>query len=85
MSMSCAASLFINSLGSGTTELKLDGKLSNAMQHASQNSNFMSLPQIIKRLGHESSELTILKMDCEVSCYCIYFFSLFLFLCRLLY
>ena len=77
-SMSCASlSLYVNSLGSGTAELKLDGKLSNAMQHASQNSNFMSLPQIIKRLGHESSELTILKMDCEVSWHCIYFLAFF--------
>ena len=77
-SMCCASlSLYVNSLGSGTAELKLDGKLSNAMQHASQNSNFMSLPQIIKRLGHESSELTILKMDCEVSWHCIYFLAFF--------
>lgn len=51
-------------LGSNSSELKLDGKLSNAMGQA-QKGEFLKLPAIVERLGHTSSDLTILKMDCE--------------------
>ena len=51
-------------LGSDSSELKLDGKESQAMQTA-KNAIFMDLPSIVKTLGHEEDELTILKMDCE--------------------
>lgn len=51
-------------LGSDSSELKLDGKMERSM-YSAQNGTFMDLPSIIKHLGHELSELTILKMDCE--------------------
>ena len=51
-------------LGSDSSELKLDGKSSEAMRLA-RNGKFVDFPSIIKLLGHELEELTILKMDCE--------------------
>jgi hypothetical protein len=51
-------------LGTNTSELKLDGKGSAAMNLA-QSREFLDLRTIITRLGHEAEELTILKMDCE--------------------
>jgi len=49
-------------LGKGSEELKLDGLLSGENHETME---FLSLPDIIKRLGHEETTLTVLKMDCE--------------------
>jgi hypothetical protein len=59
-------------VGSNTTEMLLDGaqtRVTNNLRKSEWLSGltpqFKSLPDIIKYLGHEHTELTMLKMDCE--------------------
>ena len=49
-------------LGMDSSELKLDGTIDGVQ---SMEAEFLDMPSIIRRLGHENRTLTILKMDCE--------------------